>query len=135
MLLLYPSSFLPLLSSLVCVQLGTYNPIPYELDTTKEVRLRLDRIKYWLSVGAQPSDRVNFLLWRAGILPAPPIHYTPQRWVPKKVLREESKKKFHTLSDAGTPRLAGGSSGTGAFAPTAALFSGLFLRPRPTFLR
>ena len=31
-------------------------------------------ISYWLSVGAQPSDRVAYLLWRTGLLPPPPIH-------------------------------------------------------------
>jgi hypothetical protein len=29
--------------------------------------------RYWLSVGAQPSDTVRRLLNKAGILPAPPI--------------------------------------------------------------
>jgi small subunit ribosomal protein S16 len=37
------------------------------------MRLEIDRIKYWLSVGAQPSDRVAYLLWRTGLLPPPPI--------------------------------------------------------------
>ena len=50
--------------------LGSYDPIPFSLDGAKEVRLRVDRVKYWLSVGAQPSDRVAYLLWRGGLLPA-----------------------------------------------------------------
>lgn len=29
--------------------------------------------RYWLSVGAQPSDPVQRLLFRAGLLPPPPI--------------------------------------------------------------
>lgn len=29
--------------------------------------------RYWLSVGAQPSDPVQRLLFRAGILPPPPM--------------------------------------------------------------
>jgi hypothetical protein len=28
--------------------------------------------RYWLAVGAQPSDRVQWLLGRAGVLPMPP---------------------------------------------------------------
>lgn len=39
-----------------CLQLGTYNPIPSR-DGFKEVRLNTERIKYWIAVGAQPSDR------------------------------------------------------------------------------
>lgn len=70
------------------------------LDGIKEVRLRLDRIKYWLSVGGQPSDRVAYLLWRAGILPAPPIRWQTQANVNKKQLREAAKKGYHTMSEA-----------------------------------
>lgn len=98
--------------------LGTYNPIPYGLDATKEVRLRFDRIKYWLAVGAQPSDRVHYLLWRAGMLPPPPIPFTPTRWVPKKVLREQAKK-FHTMTDA-VAALLSAPAASGAAAPAAA---------------
>lgn len=36
--------------------LGFFNPL------TKERKLKPDRIKYWLNVGAQPSDRVHNLL-------------------------------------------------------------------------
>lgn len=30
------------------------------------------RRRYWVSVGAQPSDRVTFLLSRIGLIPPPP---------------------------------------------------------------
>lgn len=42
-------------------RLGTYNPIPSE-DGVKHVELNCDRIKYWLSVGAQPTERAAWLL-------------------------------------------------------------------------
>ena len=45
------------------------------------------RRRYWLAVGAQPSDRVLWLLGRAGILPTPP---TPPRLIP---LKKDEKKK------------------------------------------
>ncbi len=38
--------------------IGYYNP----LTNPAEVKLDLDRAKYWLSVGAQPSERVARLL-------------------------------------------------------------------------
>jgi small subunit ribosomal protein S16 len=39
----------------VIEELGTYDPmIP---DTDKRVVLKPDRVKYWLSVGAQPSEK------------------------------------------------------------------------------
>ena len=40
---------------------GTYNPIPNSAGN-KEIRLKTDRLKYWVSVGAQPSDRVAWIL-------------------------------------------------------------------------
>jgi len=42
-------------------KLGTYNPLPDERGV-KHIELDVERIKYWLSVGAQPSDRVAWLL-------------------------------------------------------------------------
>ena len=47
-------------------QLGTYNPLLAK-DDEKRVTLKEDRIKYWLGVGAQPSDRVARFLDAAGI--------------------------------------------------------------------
>lgn len=41
-------------------------------DGTKHVGLKLDRIRHWLSQGAQPSKSVASLLHRAGVAPAPP---------------------------------------------------------------
>lgn len=40
--------------------LGTYNPI--EKDESKELTLKIDRIDYWLSVGAQPTDTAAALI-------------------------------------------------------------------------
>jgi len=52
--------------------LGYYNPLPVK-DGGKRMGLNFDRAKYWLSVGAQPSDPVQRLLFRAGLLPPPPM--------------------------------------------------------------
>uniref|UniRef100_A0A7S0PPZ8 Ribosomal protein S16 n=1 Tax=Micromonas pusilla TaxID=38833 RepID=A0A7S0PPZ8_MICPS len=50
---------------------GHYDPKP-EIDGNKHLGLKIDRVKYWLSVGAQPSDTVARLLGQAGIIPPPP---------------------------------------------------------------
>ncbi|MCB9746361.1 MAG: 30S ribosomal protein S16 [Alphaproteobacteria bacterium] len=42
-------------------KLGTYDP----MATPAEIKLDLDRVDYWLSVGAQPSDTVAKLIQRA----------------------------------------------------------------------
>uniref|UniRef100_A0A7S1BL17 30S ribosomal protein S16 n=1 Tax=Corethron hystrix TaxID=216773 RepID=A0A7S1BL17_9STRA len=62
---------------------GTYNPIASQ-DGAKEVTLKVDRLKYWISVGAQPSDRVAWILGKFGVMPLAPQRYNPQRAVPKK---------------------------------------------------
>lgn len=50
----------------VIEQLGWYDPIAG--DATKQVSLEVDRIKHWLSVGAQPSDTVTDLLIRHNLM-------------------------------------------------------------------
>ena len=47
-------------------KLGTYNPI-LPGDSPERVVLREERLRYWLGVGAQPSDRVARFLDSAGI--------------------------------------------------------------------
>ncbi|KUI56058.1 Ribosomal protein S16, mitochondrial [Cytospora mali] len=61
--------------------IGTYDPIPKKdsYDESgklhKDIRLDIDRAKYWIGVGAQPSDTVWRFLSMLGIL-AP--KYRPQ---------------------------------------------------------
>jgi small subunit ribosomal protein S16 len=40
---------------------GTYNPMLTK-ENPERVKLKLDRINYWVSVGAQPTDRVSKLI-------------------------------------------------------------------------
>jgi small subunit ribosomal protein S16 len=40
-------------------ELGTYDPMIK--DKAQRVKLKTERIKHWLSVGAQPSDKVTTL--------------------------------------------------------------------------
>jgi small subunit ribosomal protein S16 len=47
-------------------QVGTYNPVLPKEDENR-VRLVEDRVRYWLGVGAQPTDRVARMLDKAGI--------------------------------------------------------------------
>jgi len=50
----------------VIEELGSYDP--HGSDDQK-VKLNAERVKYWLSVGAQPSDTVRTFLKKAGLLP------------------------------------------------------------------
>ena len=48
----------------VLEELGTYDPMVPETDA--RAILNSERIKYWLSVGAQPSDKVGVLIKKYG---------------------------------------------------------------------
>lgn len=56
--------------------IGTYDPVPkvdpYDSKSGlhKDVRLDTQRAKYWIGVGAQPTDTAWRLLSMVGILPA-----------------------------------------------------------------
>mmetsp|Transcript_19704 Transcript_19704/g.19804 ORF Transcript_19704/g.19804 Transcript_19704/m.19804 type:complete len:106 (+) Transcript_19704:97-414(+) len=63
-------------------KLGTYNPIPFA-DGIKEVTADVERVRYWISVGAQPSDRVSWLFGRLGVLPPKPMKQSTKYIIPK----------------------------------------------------
>ncbi len=73
-------------------RVGTYNPL-LPKDDPKRVTLVEDRIKHWLSVGAQPTDRVHRFLDAAGILPRKPRN-NPKKGLPgkKRLEREEAAR-------------------------------------------
>ena len=51
----------------VLEELGYYDP--RNADPAKQVSLNGERIAYWMSVGAQPSDTVRALMRRSGLDP------------------------------------------------------------------
>ncbi len=55
--------------------IGNYNPV----QQPKVINIKDDRARYWLSVGAQPSDTVSYLLKQQGIDPTPGTAYTPEQ--------------------------------------------------------
>ena len=75
-------------------KLGTYNPM-LPKDSQERVNLDLDRVKHWLSKGAQPSDRVLRFLDAAGIRKRAPRN-NPERAIP----REERKKQAEAATAA-----------------------------------
>lgn len=48
-------------------RLGTYNPL-LPKDSEERVKMDIDRVKYWLGEGAQPTDRISRMLEAAGVL-------------------------------------------------------------------
>ena len=67
-------------------KLGTYNPL-LNKDDNNRVNLDLDRIKDWLSKGAQTTDRISRLLENLEVLPKK-IRNNPIKAKPKKEAEE-----------------------------------------------
>ena len=49
-------------------KLGTYNPL-LPKDSEDRVKMNLERIQYWMSEGAQVTDRISRMLEAAGVVP------------------------------------------------------------------
>ena len=69
-------------------QVGFYNP------ATKEKNLNAERIKYWISVGAQPSATIHNLLVRDKVIEG------------KKIPKHKSAPKGRDLASGGKPASA-----------------------------
>ena len=75
-------------------KIGSYNPL-LPKDKKERIKIEAERVKYWMSKGAQPTLRVSRLLGELQIMPMPKPGNNPQKAVPKKDRKksaEESKE-------------------------------------------
>ena len=72
-------------------KVGTYNPMLAK-DDPNRINLLEDRIRHWLSVGAQPSDRVARFLGAAEIAAKPAIPSQTKQHLPKAKAQERLKE-------------------------------------------
>ena len=72
-------------------KLGTYNPLLAK-DSEDRVKMDVDRVKHWLSLGAQPTDRVASFLEAAGVV-AKKERSNPKKAVPGKAAAERAAAK------------------------------------------
>ena len=79
-------------------RIGSYNPLLAK-DSPERVKLDADRAKHWLSVGAQPSDRVARFLDAAGIKERV-ARNNPNKAVPGEKAKERAEEKAQKLADA-----------------------------------
>ena len=70
-------------------QVGTFNPMLKKDDETR-VKLNIERCKYWLSVGALPTDRVARFLDAAGLFKRTPSNNPIKAEPGKKRLEREA---------------------------------------------
>lgn len=79
-------------------QVGTYNPLLAK-DDEKRVVLKEDRARYWLGVGAQPSDRVARFLDAAGVRERA-ARNNPNKAVPGEKAKERAEEKAAKVAEA-----------------------------------
>jgi len=79
-------------------QVGTYNPLLAK-DSADRVRLVEDRVRYWLGVGAQPTDRVARMLDKAGIKERAAT-VNPNKGEPGKKAKERAEDKAAKIAEA-----------------------------------
>ncbi len=79
-------------------RVGTYNPMLVKTNPTRIV-LDAERIQHWLSVGAQPTDRVARFLGEAKITAVPAQKNNPQKALPKKKAQERLKQEADRLQN------------------------------------
>jgi small subunit ribosomal protein S16 len=72
-------------------KVGTYNPM-VERDHPDRLRLNAERIKHWLSVGAQPTDRVARFIGDAGLAPKFAIPNQTKKPQPKAKAQERMRQ-------------------------------------------
>jgi small subunit ribosomal protein S16 len=71
-------------------KLGTYNP-KLPRDNANRVTLNAERIKHWISKGAQVTDRVAIFLGKAGVAPMPERKNNAKKAVAKAKMTERAK--------------------------------------------
>src|SRR5678816_1023376 len=79
-------------------KLGTYNPLLAK-DSPERVKLDVERITHWLSVGAQPSDRVLRFLDAAGIRERT-ARNNPQKAEPGEKAKERAEERATKAAEA-----------------------------------
>ena len=72
-------------------QIGTFDPMLAK-DRTDRLKLDLDRAKHWLSVGAQPTDRVARFLDASGLMKREPRN-NPEKAKPGKKRQEREAEE------------------------------------------
>jgi small subunit ribosomal protein S16 len=80
-------------------KIGTYNPMLAK-DHPQRIQIDGERAKYWLTNGAQPTDRVALFLGRAELMPMPTRTETPKKSAPKAKAQERAKAEAELKAKA-----------------------------------
>ncbi len=73
-------------------RLGSYNPMLPQ-DHAERFVINEERVKYWLSKGAQPTERLEKLLSKLGLVAAPALREQPKKSALKTKALERIREK------------------------------------------
>ena len=79
-------------------KLGTYNPL-LPKDSEDRVKMNLERVQYWMSEGAQVTDRVSRMLEAAGVIEKKERN-NPTKAIPGKKMQERAEEKAAKAAEA-----------------------------------
>jgi small subunit ribosomal protein S16 len=71
-------------------KLGSYNPM-LPKDSPQRLTFNVERVKYWLSVGALPTDRLARFFGAQDLVPKRVAPTNPVKGLPKKKAQERAK--------------------------------------------
>lgn len=89
-------------------QIGTFNPM-LKKDDPDRVKLNIERAKHWVSVGAQPTDRVARFLDAAGLMKRE-ARNNPEKSKPKKKAQERAAAAAEKAKEAAEKAASGEAS-------------------------
>ena len=87
-------------------KIGSFNPL-LPKDKKERIKVEAERVKYWMSKGAQPTLRVSRILGEAQIMPMPKPGNNPNKAIPKKDRKkagEENKEEPKAESKKEEPK-------------------------------
>ena len=99
-------------------RIGSYNPLLAK-DNPERVKLDADRAKHWLSVGAQPTDRVARFLDVAGVQERA-ARSNPNKGVPGQKAKDRAEDKAAKLAEAEEAKAAAAAAAAEAATAAAA---------------
>ena len=100
-------------------RVGTYNPmVPKEHE--QRLALNGERISFWMSKGAQPTERVHKMLASAGLMAAPALRDQPKKSAPGKKRADREAAASAAAAEAEAAQAAEAAAAETAAAEAAA---------------
>ena len=100
-------------------RVGTYNPMVPK-DHEQRLTLNGERISFWMSKGAQPTDRVHKMLASAGLMAAPALRDQPKKSAPGKKRADREAAAAAAAAEAEAAQAAEAAAAETAAAEAAA---------------